>query len=734
MLIRRSLMIAALIGMLTTGFAFAEESDPVEPVAGKGEEIGAAIDTYADAPRLEETVVTVTRVKRPTFELPRSTTVIPKETIQEGNPVHIIDVITKRDAGIIMDIRTNTTGDPIMRGFAGFNLLTLIDMNSLSTLWGEGGFGADDMYSKIDPETIETIEIVHGPSSVLYGSNALGGVINFITRSSPIDYQDDGYDWGGRAKGTYFSNSNGWRLRFEGFGATTDLKYLIGLSTGSYGNGEGGRGLGTLDPTGGKETDFDIRFDWMADDGNELTLSVLRVYRDPAYKFFRPTQVNTADRWGVALTWNCEEALGFMKPFEWRVYYQYKRDTRTWDDGREGYAQTDTWSTDLQASSDLGSGHFLTYGLHGHVDIGESADDEQFTFVKPPPKRADAPNTEWWNFAGFVQDEWKAIPDVLDLTASLRYDFFMFESLPTDEYVPPVGDPELDFYEDSIGAFTGGLGATVTLSEEWRLLASYSRGFRQYAPNFGIRQIGAGVLIPNELLDPVTSNNFELGVRTRNSWIFAEVFGYYSDIGNWQAIRPDTFEGSDWFDYNGNGVRDTNEDVVSQQSVDDAYIYGFEAKTTIWLPQAIDGFPAGWSVWGSFAVNYGKVADGDYMRHTQPARGLIGFRWDDADPKRQAYFELITEMSGSYDRIPASRVESDLAWRRDPQDGGSPLLRSYGGVPGYTVFHIYAGLNLCENARVTLGIENLTNKKYRLAHSRMDAFGTNVVLGLDLSF
>jgi hypothetical protein len=43
-------------------------------------------------------------------------------------------------------------------------------------------------------------------------------------------------------------------------------------------------------------------------------------------------------------------------------------------------------------------------------------------------------------------------------------------------------------------------------------------------------------------------------------------------------------------------------------------------------------------------------------------------------------------------------------------------------------------MNLCENAKVTLGIENLTDKKFRRAHSRMDAFGLDVILGLEVTF
>jgi len=656
--------------------------------------------------------------------------VIPKVTIEQQQPRNVMEVITRRDAAIVMDIRTASTGDPVMRGFAGFNLLALIDGNTFSTLWGEGGFGADDMYGKVDPETVERIEIVHGPTSVLYGSNALGGVINFITRTSPIDYTEEGVSMGGRVKGIYTSNTQGFRLRGEVFGANPMVKGLLGVTYGDFGNGESA--AKELDPTGSEELNFDLRTDWVLAEGHELRVSVLNVHRDPTYKYFRPTQENTNDRTGVAVTWAADE-MGWMEGFEWRVYYQYKRDERRWEDGREGYARTDTYSTDAQGSTDVGGGHFLTYGVHAHIDYGESADDEQFTFTRPKPTRADAPDTEWLNLAAFVLDEWE-ISDHFSLNISLRYDWFRFESKETSTYQPADGDRDADFFSDSIGALTGGLGLTWKIDPNWRVVGSWSRGFRQYAPNFGFRQLGNGVLIPNQLLDPVTSDNYEAGVRTRHRTWNAELMGYYTDINDWQALRPDTYNGSDWYDYNGNGVRDDNESVISQQAVEGAYVYGVEFRSALYISELAWGNPFGWSLWGSFAWNYGKVSDGEYFRHTMPARGLIGLRWDDDDRDRAAYVELIAEVVGKYDRIPSDRVLEDLAYRREPQDGSSPLLRSYGGVPGYTVWYFYTGMNLCENAKVTIGVENFTNKKFRRAHSRMDAFGFDLILGLDIKF
>ena len=68
---------------------------------------------------------------------------------------------------------------------------------------------------EIDADSIERIEVIRGPQSVLYGSNALGGVLNFITKSCPYDYTLQGAKWGMFMKPTYGTAANEWRFRSE---------------------------------------------------------------------------------------------------------------------------------------------------------------------------------------------------------------------------------------------------------------------------------------------------------------------------------------------------------------------------------------------------------------------------------------------------------------------------------------------------------------------------------------
>ncbi len=706
--------------------------------APKEEPKGAAVERA-----LEEVTVTATRTRRDPFELPQSISLFDREDIEGTGSFVALKAPSRRDAGIWYDERTGTTTDLIIRGFAGFNLLTLVDGNTLSTLWGEGGFGADDMYGKIEPETVERIEVIRGPSSALYGSNALGAVVNVLTRSSPLDFTREGASFGARSKVDFASANNAAAFRQEVFGATPDLRFLLGGTAREFDHTRGGGDLGPLEPTDGRERNRDFSGEWRVADERTLRLTLQDVHRDHIRRYYRPTQDNANDRQAAALFWNDAARGSPWDDLEARLYWQEKRDERRFfSTGTKGEATTTTWQAGLRGTRALGGGHVATAGLSAELDRGDSPDDEQFTTVYPGPKRRAAPLSDWWDLGLYALDEWR-VSGPWSLVASARWDTMRFSTDVDAAYRPAFGNPRDDDVSFRSSALTGGLGTVYRASEEVHLTANWARGFRQSAPNFGIRQLGDGALIPNGLLDPTTSDNFEIGLKTRSKGLRFETALYESLISNWQGdLRTvPSYQGQTYYDFNGNSVEDANEEFVEQAEGGDAKVKGVELRAH-WQPHAhLEAIPPDWSAWGSFAWNEGRV-DGtrdhprrEPLRHTQPARFLLGVRWEDLKaPSRGLFAELVADMVARFDEIPSDRVNSDLAWRDDPQDGTSPLLRSWGGVPGYTLFHFYAGMKLSERTTVRLGIENLGDKKYRPAHSRMDAAGVSLLASLEVWF
>jgi outer membrane receptor protein involved in Fe transport len=688
-------------------------------------DLAAAADVVASG----EITVTATRGRRDPFDLPWAVSVATREDVQRNGSFVAVNALSRRNAAIWYDERTGTTSDLIIRGFAGFNLLTLVDGNTLSTLWGEGGFGADDMFGKIDPEMVERIEVVRGPASAMYGSNALGAVVNVISRSAPSDFTEEGFRGGGRVRLATATVNDAWSARYEAWAATPDVRLLVGGSAREFDHLEGGGDLGELAPTDGRERNWDFSGDLRTSPGRTLRATVQDVHRDGIKRYYRPFQDNENDREAVGLFWTDTNRTWLWDRFEARAYWQEKVDRRRFFEelpsGRRGaldkigVATTRTFQVGTQIVKELGGGHVLTGGLSLELDKGDSPDDEQFTYVFPKPKRRDAPLSEWWDGGVYVLDEWR-VSEAWSLIASARADRMLLETDVDSAYRPAVGDPRDDEIRETTTAYTGGLGTVWRVRPDLHLVADWSRGYRQNAPNFGIRQLGDGVLVPSGLLDPTTSDNFEVGAKGRSEGMRWEAFVYQSRISNWQGdLRASTFAGRDWFDFDGDGVRDANEDVVEQVEGGDAKLYGIELSARV-QPHALGAtwIPPSWTVWGSFARNVGRV-DGtethpeeEPLRHVQPTRLLMGLRWDDVDhPRTGLHLELVADMVNRFHDIPSDRRETDLAWREDPQDGSSPLLRSYAGTPGYTILSLYGGANLTEQITLRVGVENLTDKK-----------------------
>jgi len=216
----------------------------------------------------------------------------------------------------------------------------------------------------------------------------------------------------------------------------------------------------------------------------------------------------------------------------------------------------------------------------------------------------------------------------------------------------------------------------------------------------------------------VTADNYEVTIKHRSETWETNLAGYYVDFQGFQESKPGSFQGQDYYDYNGNGTFEPDERVYVITGDADAYVYGIE-----WDAIVRPGFlPQGSYVSGGFMWNYGQDTTADEpLRHTHPPRGLFSIGYEEPFEQKW-YWDLTAEFVGKYTRIPPARLQGDVGYRQEPQDPNSPLIRTY-GLPGYTTLNLRCGVKLHEHIRLGLGIDNLTNKDYRPAHSRMDAFG-----------
>lgn len=161
---KKLLTASVLVSMLPGGLAFAEEALPL----------------YT----LDAVVVTATRTENDVKNVPASTQIITSSDIKKSGATNVRDAITDF-ANITMTRKVRGGGhEIIVRGMSTDKSLIMVNGHRVANEADGSGLGNANALDRINVDNIEKIEIVKGPSSALYGSEAMGGVINIITKGS----------------------------------------------------------------------------------------------------------------------------------------------------------------------------------------------------------------------------------------------------------------------------------------------------------------------------------------------------------------------------------------------------------------------------------------------------------------------------------------------------------------------------------------------------------------------
>lgn len=164
----------------------------------------AALTFCSLALQAEETVqtseVTVTagRVEQQLLEVPMAVTVVTNQEIQESAARNVGELLEDIPGVMVNNAGSQGLKRVSIRGEDTFRTLTLIDGQKISEQKSMSGASI-----LIDPSSIERIEVIKGPASVLYGSDALGGVVNIITKKgSKKPFEAEGsVAWNGAGHG-----------------------------------------------------------------------------------------------------------------------------------------------------------------------------------------------------------------------------------------------------------------------------------------------------------------------------------------------------------------------------------------------------------------------------------------------------------------------------------------------------------------------------------------------------
>ncbi len=616
------------------------------------------------------------------FDTPAAAAIRTREEILERQAPDMFHAL-QNEVGVLLQSTAAGQASPFVRGLTGQQVLILIDGIRLNNSIFRRG--PNQYFNTIDPGMVEQIEVLRGQGSVLWGSDAIGGAINIVTRGPNTHWGLYHGDYSQQQFTQYYNTSNSSpysRLNVEGWvgsaGVFTGASFLnvrdLDTAFDDFGRQPG---------TNYQQYAGDIKMNLLLDENQMLTVSlqhfeqedVPRSDRYPGYPFDR----NNSNSFGDArffdpqqrdLAYLRYQALdvfgGMFDAVTFTASYHRQREVQTRGVPQTRFQETDVDTTGLNlvASKDLGTLGRWTTGVDWyHDDV-----DSSFGGRASGPI---VPDDAFYERIGWFLNWDVPLTARLNATAGVRFEHI-------DTAGTPIIDDEPRFISTHYEDWVGQVGLTYVLTPQLHLVGSISEGFR--APNLddlmanNPNVLQQGQSVPSLGLIPENSINYEVGLKTNFDRLRTQTFVYWIDLQNNMVsieAEPNTF-------------------ATANQ---DSFIQGVEFDGEYLLG-------AGWQVYGNFWYTFGKneVTQAPLSR-VPPTQGILGLRY--REPNLRSYFAIYTWMSARQDRLDPVR---DVTDERIPP----------GGTPGFATLNLRAGRTLghCNQHRLSVSLENITDQPY----------------------
>ncbi|MFT0812666.1 TonB-dependent hemoglobin/transferrin/lactoferrin family receptor [Synechococcus sp. OH20] len=684
---------------------------------------------------LQQVTVTGTRTERTLADSPASITVIDRERLRRELIQNIQDLV-RYEPGV--SVRRNVRyglQDFNIRGLDANRVLIQVDGIRQPERFSFGPFniGRDTF----ELETLKTVEIIRGPASTLYGSDALGGVVTYTTLD-PVDLLGERDSHVGLSS-QYDSKNQGFVNTLSLAGRQGNLEALLiytrrdarepdikaDPSFKDRQTVEGDNVLAKLVYRFSPLESLTLTGEYF---NSRTTTTFSRRNLDPAVSLFRETIDTERSRLSLEYRYANPENPAFELATV-QIYYQPARtrepsvEERTLTvQGRPVPVRRDTFNelvsnilgASLQAQSRFQTGdlsHRLVYGMEISTTRNERPRNRFQTNLQTgavtqniPPDTfptKDFPDSDTVRFGLYVQDEIDFGGGNLTLIPGIRYDTYNLTPSP-DEAFLKSGSEAASLFADAVSPK---LGLVWRINPNLTFTAQYNTGFRapQYNEiNSGFTNLVSPVFryrtLSNPNLRPETSQGFEVGLRgiyPQASFSLAAYYNTYNDFI--EAFRE---VGSEPSPPGPPGSPPPPPVILFQsQNVSRARIYGVEATGQYFFSPDLTG----WSLNGSFAWAVGdNLTENKPLLSIEPLTAVLGLHYDDPS------------------QVWGARLVATLV--ADPRDPQREVVRPNPNAPpqipfvpsGYTVVDLLGYYNLDDNWQLNFGVFNLFDERYFL--------------------
>ncbi len=706
---------------------------------------------------LGEFVFAANKSEEKKTDVPYQVAVIGRRDVELGNPQNTGDMLM--NSGQVFVQKSQMGGSsPVIRGFEANKVLIVVDGVRMNNLIYRGGHLQDAI--TIDANMLDRTEVVFGSSSVIYGSDAIGGTMHFITRKPVLGTDSSNYTAGsGFVRYASVNNEQTAHIDFN-FG-TSKFASLTSITRSDFGdlrmgaNGNpydsdfgwckfyveriGGKDsiVQNTDPllqkfTGYSQIDVMQKFLYKQNDRVSHSLNFQLSTSSDVPRYDRLQQLRNGlprfaewyygpqNRVFAAYSLQLSNGTKFYDNASLTLSTQridQDRIVRLRNNDERERQNEDVWVYALNADlkKQLNEKNELRYGVeivHNTVLSTATSTNIVTSEVTPAATRYSDGDNSMSMAAVYASHSWEK-SEKLITTVGLRAGIVNLQA----EWIDTTFFP-FPFKQVNQTAFTPSFSAGVVWmpTKKLRINALVSNAFR--APNIDdmakVFDSQPGTLIvPNPELKPEIALSGEVGL----SWTFTEgvrldLASWYTTLTNAIVVRDFTFNGSDSIVFAGDLSR-----VVAAQNADRAFVTGFSAGITA-------DFNDQFSFRSTVTYTYGRYIDTDIdtivpLDHIPPLFGQTGLVFH----SNNLECELFARYNGWKHLADYSLSGEDNL----PQ--ATPF-----GTPAWTTLNFRAGVQLNRWVRVTGGVENIFDLNYRHFASGVSAPGRNFIVSARVRF
>lgn len=716
----------------------------------------AQTETDTTKTYLDEVVVSVNRWEQNQREISTLVTKITPSLIQLQNPQTSADLLGLSNQVFIQKSQLGG-GSPMIRGFATNRILLVVDGVRMNNAIFRSG-NLQNVIS-FDANAVQNTEVLFGPGSVVYGSDAIGGVMNFTTLTPTVS--DSGIRFSANAFARYASANEEKTGHVDFSIGLKKWAFITSITKSDFGDLK----MGSNGPDEYTRPDYQVR----DENGNDIAvanpdpnvqlfsgynqLNVMQKVRftpnanwDFTYGFHF-SETSDVPRYDRLILKNASNvftsAEWYYGPQKWMMHalnaqlnkqtaisdqikltigyqdYEESRHNRNFTGANRNrrtdrYERVKAFSINVDAEKQLNEKANLFYGLEYVTNaVGSTAERVNIVDGTVSGISTRYPDgSEWCSMAAYAGLRYE-INSKWIVNGSARYNH-VYTYAPFDNTYF-----DFQFNETTLknGATNGSLGVAFNPTSKWKVYANASTGFR--APN--VDDVGkvfdsqpGTVVVPNPTLKPETAYNAEIGFAGKIAGgLSFDLSAFYTLLDNAIVRGAFTFNGQTQIDYDG-----TLSDVLALQNISELTVRGVQLGLR-W------DFNKQFQLASNLNLQKGKEKDLESgtdvsPTHVAPAFGSTRFSFTDKKIRLMVYANYNGKIEFN-DLALSERADAHL-YAKDAE--GNPY------APAWTTFNFKSSFALAKFVSLDAGVENILDKRYRPYASGITAPGRNFIFAL----